>query len=322
MLPVPQNKFDRINLLAHELFHRAQPQLGFKVFNPDNNHLDKKEGRIFLRLELEALKSALLSDSPEKMKIHLTDAFVFRAQRYKIFPTTDSTENLLELNEGIAEYTGVMMSGRSIEEMKTHFITSINEFLNNPTFVRSFAYQTTPLYGYLLQMQKSGWNKEIIFKTRLTQYFLREFQVNLPEDLKNVLIQLADQYNRQTIITEETVREDEIKNRIKMFKSKFIEQPHFEIVFQNMNISFDPRNIMPLEDKGTVYPNIRVTDNWGILTVTNGALMSPNWDKIFISIPTQIDEEKVIGDGWILELKNGFIVQKDKASSNYILMKR
>jgi len=37
---------------------------------------------------------------------------------------------------------------------------------------------------------------------------------------------------------------------------------------------------MPIENKGTVYPNIRVTDKWGILSVDSGALMSINWDKI------------------------------------------
>lgn len=54
-----------------------------------------------------------------------------------------------------------------------------------------------------------------------------------------------------------------------------------------MNVSFDPRNIIPVEDKGTVYPQIRVTDNWGILEVTKGALMSPNWDKISVSSPVK-----------------------------------
>ena len=106
------------------------------------------------------------------------------------------------------------------------------------------------------------------------------------------------------------------------YKDKFIEQPHLEISFQKMNASFDPRNIIPLEDKGTVYPKIRITDNWGILTVTNGALMSPGWDKISVRIPTQFREANVIGDGWILELNQGFIVQKDSASHNYILGKK
>ncbi|UZJ65259.1 hypothetical protein OKW96_03165 [Sphingobacterium sp. KU25419] len=56
MLPLPENKDDRVNLLAHESFHRIQPDLGFALHNADNKHLDEMEGRISLRLEMEALK--------------------------------------------------------------------------------------------------------------------------------------------------------------------------------------------------------------------------------------------------------------------------
>ena len=322
MLPLPDIKENRLNLLAHELFHRAQSHLGFTSFNTDNNHLDQKEGRISLRLELEALKAAILSGSTEEMKRHLTDATVFRLYRYKIYPAADSTENILELNEGIAEYTGMMMSGRSAQEMQNHFLKELEQFLTNPTFVRSFAYQTIPLYGYLLQKTKYEWNKEITSKTNLTKYFIQAFAIRLPNDLKSTFYQIANQYNGSTIIAEETAREEAIKKLVAEYKDKFIEQPHLEISFQKMNASFDPRNIIPLEDKGTVYPKIRITDNWGILTVTDGALMSPGWDKISVRIPTQFGEINVIGDGWILELNQGFIVQKDSASHNYILGKK
>ena len=86
-----------------------------------------------------------------------------------------------------------------------------------------------------------------------------------------------------------------------------------------MNISFDPRNLVPLEDLGTVYPNVRVTDNWGILTVTNGALLSSSWDKIIVSLPTHIEKDKAQGDGWKLELNKGYNLDKDKISGNYYL---
>ncbi len=106
------------------------------------------------------------------------------------------------------------------------------------------------------------------------------------------------------------------------YKIKFIDQPHFEIKFEQMNVSFDPRNIMPIEDRGTVYPNIRVSDKWGILTVTNGALMSSDWDKISISIPTKIQDKNISGDGWSLTLNDGYTVIKEISNNNYKLMKK
>ena len=50
MLPLPADKQDRINLIAHELFHTVQPSLGFKLYDVPNNHLNDKQGRIYLRL--------------------------------------------------------------------------------------------------------------------------------------------------------------------------------------------------------------------------------------------------------------------------------
>jgi len=322
MLPLPINKQDRINLLAHELFHARQPELGFKLFNAENNHLDQKYGRIYLRLELEALKKSLQTANQIEQRTHLTNALTFRKYRYSLYLGADSTENVLELNEGIAEYTGLIISGRNIKQSTEHFMQSINAFMNNPTFVRSFAYQTIPVYGYALTHIKKDWVREITINTNLTDYFIRAFEISLPDDLKKTTDVILNQYNVEIIESEEQAREEKTKKQIAEYKSKFITQPHFELTFEQMSVSFDPRNIMPIEDKGTMYPNIRVTDNWGILTVENGALMSPNWDKISVTIPLQIDNVNIRGDGWTLEIKDGYAVTKEESSGNYRLTKK
>jgi len=322
MLPLPVNKQDRINLLAHELFHVSQPSLGFQLFNTENNHLDQKDGRIYLRLELDALTKAMQATNKIELKTHLTNALTFRKYRYSLYPGADTTENLLELNEGLAEYTGFVISGRNNKQSIEHFVQSINTFLSNPTFVRSFAYQTVPVYGYLLVTTKKGWNREITIKTNLTDYFIKAFDISLPNDLKKTTEIILNQYSGEIIISEEKTREERTKKLIAEYKSKFITQPHFELVFEQMNVSFDPRNIIPIEVKGTVYPNIRVTDNWGILTVENGALMSSNWDKISVTTPIKIENKNISGDGWTLELTDGYTVTKDESTGNYKLIKK
>ena len=89
-----------------------------------------------------------------------------------------------------------------------------------------------------------------------------------------------------------------------------------------MNISFDPRNIIPLEDYGNVYPAMRITDNWGILTVTGGALLGKNWDKVTVSEPESISSEKITGEGWTLELKDTYKVEKNLPGGNYTVRKK
>jgi len=321
-LPLPDNKFERINLLAHELFHSAQSSLGFIISNAENNHLDDKDGRIYLRLEFEALIKAIQSSSEKELQQHLTNALTFRKYRNSLYPETDVTENLLELNEGIAEFTGLTISGRDKKQTTEYFVNGINTFFTYPTFVRSFAYYSTPAYGYLLYRKNKNWNKDITSTTDLTDYFIKAFNINVPNNLEKAVEKISDDYNRKTVIQEETVREEENRKIIAEYKRKFIELPHFVLPFEQMSISFDPSNLIPLEDKGTVYPNIRVTDTWGILTVENGALLSPVWDKITITSPLKTENKKITGDGWTLELTDNYIIEKEKTSGNYKLTKK
>ena len=322
LLPLSQNKHNRINLIAHELFHRAQPSLGFKLFTVDNNHLDKKNGRVYLRLELEALINAIQSKGKKDILRHLTNAFIFRKYRFDLYPGADTTENLLELNEGLAEYTGVLISNRKKPDIANHFVKSLDQFLRNPTFVKSFAYQTIPMYGYLLSTGKKYWNQEITIKTNLTDYFITSFNISIPSDLESIIKEISNTYHGQTIIAEEAAREEKIKKLIAEYKNKFIEQPHFDIRFEQMNISYDPRNIMPLEEYGTVYPNLRISDKWGILSVQNGALVSSPWDKVSITNPTKIDGKNISGNGWILQLNDGYLLSKDESNGSYKLLKK
>jgi hypothetical protein len=317
---ISNDKNERLNLLTHELFHRVQRQLNFLSYNPSNNHLDKKGGRIYLQLELEALKKAVISISESDRINHLKAAVIFRKYRNSLFPSADSTENLLELNEGIAEYTGVMMSGRNTKQMQKHFVDRITLFLKSDSYIRSFSYETIPVYGYLLQIINKNWNKDINSQSNLTNYFIREFQLQLPNDVGSTIEKIKNRYNGKVIFLEEAER-DSIKNKtITEYISKFIEQPHLTIPLENMNMSFDYTVIMPLENYGTVYPDIRVTDNWGILTVKKGSLISTSWDKITVSAPIIVDDEKLSGDGWTLELTNKYTVQKDR-DGNYLLIK-
>jgi hypothetical protein len=310
MLPLTTDKVSRNNLLIHELFHRLQPTIGFENLQEmDNGHLDNYDGRLLLKLELQALEKAVLSNDSTKRINHIRNALTFRNKRYRT-PDIKKAENSLELNEGLAEYTAIMLSGRNTNQMKTHLSESKNAFYTNPTFVRSFAYQTIPFYGYLLSSIKPDWQKEVNTETSLTDYFTKAFniQVSKSQSIEKIVEQFD--YDFQTIQKEEIEREKLRIEKIANLKIQFLENPTLELHFQNMNISFDPRNITPIENAGTVYPNLRITDNWGILTAENGALLASDWSKVTVTAPTKISDKIVNGDGWQLELNSEWEVQK------------
>lgn len=318
MLPLPENKQERLDLLSHELFHRSQTLLGFKLNNPENNHLEQKVGRMYLLMELEALRQALLSKSEPELNRNLGNALSLRNHRYEIYQNAKSNENSLELNEGIATYTGIIMSGRDDDQLQEYFTHKIKEFYEYPTFVRSFAYLTTPLYGILLKRSLPDWNHHVDSTTNLTDFFIKSFGIDIPDDPG---IETLNQYGYTKIKVDETEREERISKLIIEYRERFIKQPHLEISLEKMSISFDPRNIMPLEGHGNIYPALRLSDNWGILTVTNGALLGTSWDKITVSEPTSIQKNLVTGDGWTLNLNDGYSVQKNMTDNNYSLRK-
>jgi len=319
MLPLSEDRYERVNLLSHELYHVVQPKLGFNLFNASNNHLDQKEGRIYLRLELEALEKSIFSNDRAERKKHLTNAFIFRKYRNILYPQSSVSENKLELNEGIAEYTGQVISGRNKEQAASYLDKSFDKFMSSPTYVRLFPYYTTPAYGFLLKAKNKNWNKQISAETNLTDYFIKEFGIILPQNLDEAVAKTKDLYNGTQIIEEEAKREANRLRLIAEYKKIFIEESHLILPLEKMSISFDTNNIVPLEGTGSVYPTASVVDNWGKLSVDNGMLMSSNWKTIYLSKPLEMTNNKITGEGWSISLNNGYKVVRD--GQNYILTK-
>lgn len=309
MLPLPEQKQARLNLITHELFHQVQPEIGFgNLGEKSNAHLDTYDGRLLLRLELQALVQAVQTTDQERSN-HIANALRFRKERQ----TSDEikkAENSLELNEGLAEYTGAIMSGRTPDETKAHFKNSVELFYQNQTFVRSFAYQTVPMYGYLLSQTNNSWQQKVTRDTNLTDYFENAFSLEIDITPTVETIAQANNYQFEQIQKEEQQRETERLEVIGGYKNRLLQKPTLKLIFEKMQISFDPRNIIPIDDIGTVYPTLRVTDNWGILTVENGALLSANWSNVIVSEPTSISDNLVKGDGWTLELNENWVVEQ------------
>src|SRR6476620_10175796 len=64
MLPLPEANDRRAVLMAHEMWHRVQRDLGLPPAGATNNHLDRREGRFWLQLEWRALAASLYASGP------------------------------------------------------------------------------------------------------------------------------------------------------------------------------------------------------------------------------------------------------------------
>ncbi len=305
--PLPNDKHGRQILIAHELFHRIQGQLKQPQLNGgDNAHLDTLEGRYYLQLEWRALARALQAATDGAAKAAVTDALLFRAVRYELFPAAAPQEQGLELNEGLAEYTGVVAGSSTLEEQIQAALHDLASHTGNSTFVRSFAYATGPAYGLLLDRYSPGWRQHITSGKRLDSMLRQALSVNLPHDLQATATERAQYYDGNALRASETERETKRREIAKLNRTKFIDGPVLTVPLLRMNIQFDPRGLQPLEDAGTVYPALRITDDWGILEAKNGALLKPDWHTVIVVAPAAITGTNIKGDGWVLELKPGW----------------
>ncbi|HAS46011.1 MAG TPA: hypothetical protein DCS93_36345 [Microscillaceae bacterium] len=310
----------RTTLFMHELYHRIQPEPFFR--GKTNVHLDEKEARVLIRLEWNALftaysKSNLPKASKDAMR-DLKSALVYRAYRHLLYPESWRNEVALQMNEGLAEYTGIKLSGLNEEETHKALSRSITNSTKRRSFVRSFAYISGPLYGLLLDRYAPGWRKKLKESQGLAEMLAQNLDIELPKDkkaLQNIFEKWEYRYENKNIRQSEEARDQKRRQQEKMYRANLVDGQTFRInLSKNFRYNFDPNTLFPLKKHGVVYPTITVRDNWGILKVNNGgALMSS--DKSYIVVPGEAKlnqaTNKVEAKGWKLELKQGWKIVKE-----------
>ena len=301
----------RTNLMMHELYHCIQPKIGMSPQACNNKHLDQMQARIWMKLEWNALENAIFS-AGEVRHQSVTDALKFRNFRHNLYPLAKENEVKLELNEGIAEYTGFKLALLNKKDQSNYFKTTIPARKNVKSYVRSFAYISGPLYGFLLDEKSGDWHKGITKNSDLGESLGKYYDLDHRSEDEDTLTILAQQYGYDSILSKESKREKQRLLKIKELEEKFVQNPVLKLNLTNMKIQFDPRSLQPLGNYGTVYQTIRVADDWGILDVDDEAIMSSDWKTITVSaVGVKHDKNQLQGIGWSLLLNEGWNLKCD-----------
>ena len=306
-LPLPDDRFLRIRLLVHEAFHRIQPDLGLNARDAINAHLDERDGRYLLRLELRALATALRSDADAAHQAAL-DAVLFRAARNHRYPRSDSLENALEIQEGLAEYTGTRLSLTSTGLSPARAAEAAADFENRPTYVRALGYGTGPLLGLVLDRHAPEWRigvKEKGFAAQLAP----ALGFTVPADVSRAVETAAARYGGETLAREEDSRAAARARAVAEYRAQLVDGPVIILRAEEMFRSFNPNNLVPLGSDGTVYPTGTFRAEWGVLTVEQGgALAAPDNREVRVPVQPGMNAAATVieGPGWRLELAQGW----------------
>jgi hypothetical protein len=316
--PLPRDRAARRALMIHESWHRIQDSLGLPARSPVALHLATAFGRIAMRMEWRALAAALVARQEQARAQAIFDALVFRAWRRERGGA--DLENQLELNEGLAEYTGRKLSGQD----GSAIAAALEEAEHGEAFARSFAYASGPAYGYLLDGSGTDWRRELTAQSDLGVMLARASRIALPGDLDSAAKMAGLRYGLAAVEQEEKSVEVAHDKQAQAWSLRLVKGPALHLAFVNMKIEFDPRNIFPLPPYGTVYPTLKVIDSWGTLTVTDGALIDNAWSSVSVEAPApggtnNSGWELTLNPGWTLkpgERQGDLTVAKTAATAN------
>jgi hypothetical protein len=289
------------------MWHRIQDSLGFPAASPTNDHLDQLEGRTWLRLEGHALRTALGSSGRHRRQA-IADALAFRRFRHEQLAGSDSSERQLELNEGLAEYTGLTLAGFTGREGAREVAARLGGLDTAIHLGRSFAYLTGPAYGLLLDWTGKPWRSTLTANDELSARLGALLTIPVTEAPLAEVTQRAMAYGYREVRDAEEAREQTRAARQAGLRQRFTDGPVLRLPLMEMRLGFDPGKVEPLDSAGTVYGTLRIVDRWGVLDVTTGGGLVRDWAEAIVPAPTDANGTRVTGEGWTLDLAAGWAV--------------
>jgi hypothetical protein len=267
--------------------------------------MDEKNARLWIKLEWKALRKALTSEGDEQ-QLAIRDALVFRGSNREFYQKNASDETKFETYEGLATFTYTLLSTGSPEEN----LNRLFEYLDRIYPVQAYARSYGPIHGalYASLLYRKGFDFTSIRSENvdLGNLVKEVYNIQLPEVCRDVAGSLAFNYDVKTIQEEEAEREAKIKESIHRQTSTFIEKPVVYLELESPYFDFEPEDIHSMDTLGTLYSRMRVSDNWGKLTVDKGGcLVSNNFKYLRITAKGfKVDKNRFEGEGWHLILNS------------------
>jgi hypothetical protein len=317
-LPLPRDRFARVDLVMHEVFHREQEALGLRQPDALNNHLDMRPGRTWLRLEYRSLARALASFPDRKQALHHAEsAMLFRSLRRSLYPGSDSLEATLEIQEGLAEYTGQRLAMQLTGEGVARVAKFVGDYETTPTFVRAFAYGTGPALGLLLDRFAPEWREAVRTRRDLSALLTDAIRFQRPRNLAATARVRANEYGWEEVDRMEAARDSARAPAMRGYRARLGEGPTITLRQSKDSLawSYDPTELIAFDLYSTVYPFGNFSAPWGKLAVERGGVLVRNdFTQIKVGLPTTpvtVDAKEMKGDGWTLVLNRGWSLQAD-----------
>ncbi|MGH8519489.1 MAG: hypothetical protein ACREUE_18710 [Panacagrimonas sp.] len=308
---------ERKELFLHELFHCVQPRLGLAAKALDSEHLDAADGRYWMRLEWRALARAL-RESGELRAQAVREALAFRQARHTRYPDHVVSEYVLDINEGLASYTQIVLAAPSETDAIARALELLAGAEEGESFVRTFSYTSGPAYGVLLDAASPGWPRRMGVGDEPAVLLMRALGAQPVTDAAAA----AARYGGAELRAAEEQREQQRQARIAELRRRFIDGPVLVMPGGGGGLS-NSLGAVVIADVGTIFFHAyRQTGPWGALEADSGVLVSTDGRSRRLPAPVRRDSVTVDGDGWTVKAAPGWVVREGARRGDYELVRR
>lgn len=304
-------------MFLHESFHILQRRLGLLLPLPSADHLDLVDGRYWLRLEWHALARAL-REAGDARKVAVREALAFRQARHMRYPDKIESEHALEISEGLASYTGIVLAAQSQADAITSALDELAGQESGESYVRTAAYASGPAYGLLLDAASPGWTRTVRASDDLAALLMRALGVQPVADAAAA----SARYGGAELRAAEEQRAEQREARIAGLRRRFVDGPLLLMPGGGSGFT-DSHGAVVIPDVGTVwFGEYHMRGPWGALDANNGVLLSTDGRTRRLPSPVRRDEKTISGDGWTLEVAPGWVVREGARQGDYEVVKR
>lgn len=314
---LPPDAMTRSITLAHEMFHRIQPELHLAANATANPQLDTEQGRLWLQLEWRALAAALV-ESGQAQTQAIRDALAFRNHRHALFPGSTATEAAMEIVEGTAQYTGIAVAEPDVAAARWNAVADLVHPDTASSFSRISAFMSGPAYGLLLDERMPGWRKTLTEHSDLGAMLASTLRGNVKE-LAESRAATYGARGLRVVLADRAAREKALQAQ---YRAALVDGPTLSLTALG-RFNFNPSTAVTLGADGIVYRTFHAIARWGTLDVkAGGVLVSADFSHAVLPVPMAVKGAHLEGKGWTIDLAPGWSVAPAAKSGSYVLLQQ
>jgi hypothetical protein len=231
------------------------------------------------------------------------------------FPNAAENERVEEIREGLAQYTGTVVTAGTDAEAAASALEQLAAAEKQESFVQSFAYTTGVGYGVLLDRVSPGWRRSVRSSSDLGQMVMAAKPGSLGEGSA-----AAPRYGGAELRAAEEQRDAQRKALVADLERRFVDGPVLAVPAGGSG-TFDIRGAASIPGIGTVYfSNFSVKAEWGTLEATKGVLVRVDGTRRLPG-PLGADGETLSGDGWRVTVAPGWVVKAGPRAGDHQLVR-